>query len=544
MGAIAIGVNTRFRSAELADVLGWTAAQVLVFAPRFRRIDFVEILEGADREALAALTAIVADDDEAQAPRSVCGKRVIAASRLFERGPHAATRAEPESGCIMFTTSGTTSKPKFVLHTQRSIVQHAVDTVRAFGYDEPGSTLMAVTPFAGVSGFGLPIAAAAAAAPLVFNPAFDAHETLKQIREHGVTHAHANHEILRRWFDIARSPEDFAGLKLANCGSGIAAAMPRAQALGVRLVSIYGSSELQARFSRQRPDLAPERALEAGGFPISAEARVRTSDPATGGVLPAGEKSELEVRAPSAMTGYFGDPAATARAMTADGYLRTGDFGWAREDGSFVLEGRMGDVLKLSGFMTSPAEIEALITKHQGIAGCQVVGIATERGKKAVAFVRMRDGVHFDEPALRVLHADDGALQSASAHISHRRVSDDCRLERAESVENRAATDSQSALARRMRGKMISHAWAALLIGFAAQAAVAQERTAPESYPRSRFASSCRTHPAAPPISSLASSDRSWACPFSRRTRSQLGADDAVGARAVIDEHRLAPAAR
>lgn len=400
LGAIAIGVNARFRSAELGDVLGRSAARVLVLSPRFHRIDFIDILQNVERQALAALTTIVMHDEEGEAPAAIGGTPVLSASRLLQCAPHAGVHAHPDAGCIMFTSSGTTSKPKFVLHSQRSIVQHACDTARAFGYDEPDSTVMAVTPFSGVSGFGLPVAALAAGAPLVFSPAFDEESSLADIREHRVTHTHANHEILRRWLAAARGPEDFGVLKLVNCGSGIAGVAPRAQAVGVPLLSIYGSSELQARFSRQRPDIAPERALEAGGFPVSTAARLRTSDPETGRLLQTGEKGELEALAPSAMMAYFGDAAATSRAITAEGYVRTGDFGWTRADGSFVLEGRMGDVLKLSGFMTSPAEIEAMIASHPGVAGCQVVGVATERGTRAAAFVVPADGAPFDEAEL------------------------------------------------------------------------------------------------------------------------------------------------
>jgi fatty-acyl-CoA synthase len=400
LGAIAVGINTRFRSAELADVLGRTEAKLLVFSPRLGRINFLGILQDTDCAALSSLTAIVADDEESLVSESVCGKPVVRARRLLERPQHDSTLVNPEAGCVLFTTSGTTSRPKFVLHTQRSIVRHARDTAKAFGYDMPDARLMAVTPFSGVAGFGLPIAALAARAPLVFAPMFDTEASLEEIREHGVTHVHANHEIARRWLEAARGPEAFSTLKLVNCGSRIATLVSAAKALSVPLLSIYGSSELQARFSRQRPELAPERALEAGGFPIAAEAHVRTSDPETGRVLDIGKQGELEVKAPSAMSEYFGDAPATAKAMTTDGYVRTGDFGWTREDGSFVLEGRMGDVLKLSGFMTSPAEIETMISAHPAVAGCQVVGVATDRGDRAAAFVCIAEGAAFDEAAL------------------------------------------------------------------------------------------------------------------------------------------------
>ena len=70
---------------------------------------------------------------------------------------------------------------------------------------------------------------------------------------------------------------------------------------------------------------------------------------------------------------------------------------YTRVDGSFVLEARIGDVLKLSGFMVSPAEIEATLLQFAGIEQCQVVGVQSERGPRAVAFVRCAG--NFDEAA-------------------------------------------------------------------------------------------------------------------------------------------------
>lgn len=401
LGATAVAVNTRFRSGELADVLDRSGARALVLWLDFPRVDAREILSGIAPDALRALKTIVSHAEGTALPTSLRGIPVLDAAALFANGTCDADHATAESGSVMFTTSGTTSRPKLVLHTQRSLVCHARETVAAFGYGTPAATLMAVTPFCGVAGFGLPLAAVAAGRPIVFAPVFDEQQTLADIRTHAVTHTHANHEIVRRWLAIARGAEDFATLRLVNCGSRIATVLDEADRLGLPLVSIYGSSELQARFSRQRPGSAPDRRVEAGGFPISPDASIRARDPDTGRVLPHGEKGALEVRAPSMLAGYFADAEATARAIGADGFLNTGDFGWTRDDGSFVLEGRMGDVLKLSGFMTSPAEIEAMIAAHPTVAACQVVGVMTERGQAAVAFVQSRPGAAFDEPALR-----------------------------------------------------------------------------------------------------------------------------------------------
>lgn len=399
LGAAVVAVNTRFRSAELGDILARSGSQLLVFIDKFRSIDFVAILRAVDSACLRDLKNIVlVSGNTAEMPAALCGVPVTSASALAQ--PRVVMDdGTAGAGCVMFTTSGTTSRPKLVLHTQRSITHHARETARTLGYDQPGSVIKVVTPLCGVSGFGMPFAAIAARAPCVLPSTFDAQESLGLIRQHGVTHVHANHEIIRRWLETARDDNDFASVKSVNCGSGISGVYERAAARGIEVLSIYGSSELQARFSRQRPDLQPERRFEAGGYPLSAQASVRVADIESGRLLPHGEKGELQIRAPSQMQAYFGDAAATARGLTEDGFVRTGDCGYTRDDGSFVLEARMGDVLKLSGFMVSPAEIEALLLTHPGVAQCQVVGVPSDRGPIAVAFVRM-DGA-FDETALR-----------------------------------------------------------------------------------------------------------------------------------------------
>jgi len=397
IGAIVVAVNTRFKAAELGDILGRSGAKLLVYWPQFRGIDFTGILEGVERACLGDLRHLVAYNEGGVLPRSACGLPITPSEALPRVGNDVPPAGRADDGCVMFTTSGTTSKPKLVLHAQQSIATHAIATAQALGYDAPGTVIKAVTPLCGVSGFGMPLAALAARAPCVLTPVFDARDSLDLIRAQRVTHIHANHEIIRRWLDAVTDRDDLSSLRAVNCGSGIAAVYERAAAHGIALQSIYGSSELQARFSRQQAASAPQRRLEAGGFPLSPQAAVRAVDIDSGRVLPHGEKGELQVRAPSQMHAYFDDTQASARAFTDDGFVRTGDCGTTRADGSFVHEARIGDVLKLSGFLVSPAEIEAALLRHPGVEQCQVVGVPTERGARAVAFVRCAGD--FDEAA-------------------------------------------------------------------------------------------------------------------------------------------------
>jgi fatty-acyl-CoA synthase len=160
-------------------------------------------------------------------------------------------------------------------------------------------------------------------------------------------------------------------------------------------------SEVQALFARQR-DQAPAGVRgKPGGFPVGEDYEVRVRDPDNDRLLAAGESGELEFRGPSLMAGYFGDDAATHAAVSADGWVKSGDLGRLVGDGSFLFESRIGDVLRLGGFLVAPSEIEAHIQLLPGIEGCQVVGARGAGGLKVVAFVTLRPGAAFDEAAVK-----------------------------------------------------------------------------------------------------------------------------------------------
>ena len=92
---------------------------------------------------------------------------------------------------------------------------------------------------------------------------------------------------------------------------------------------------------------------------------------------------------------------ATAESFTEDGYLRTGDLAELTEDGRFIYLQRMGDVLRLGGFLVSPAEIEAHLINHDDVIDSQVVGIKLDDGtQRAVGFVIPRDMADFEEGTL------------------------------------------------------------------------------------------------------------------------------------------------
>jgi fatty-acyl-CoA synthase len=95
----------------------------------------------------------------------------------------------------------------------------------------------------------------------------------------------------------------------------------------------------------------------------------------------------------------YGNEKATAEAMTPDGYVRTGDLAELDEHGGFTFLSRMGDVLRLSGFLVNPLEIETHLRKLPGIEGCQAIAVPRPDGVRCVAFVILSSGVALDEAA-------------------------------------------------------------------------------------------------------------------------------------------------
>ena len=118
------------------------------------------------------------------------------------------------------------------------------------------------------------------------------------------------------------------------------------------------------------------------------DTEARLVDPATGADLPAGSTGELWIRGPQVMAGYLGNPAATAATIDDDGWLHTGDLGTVHADGEVFVVDRVKELIKVSGFQVPPAELEALLVTHPGVADAGVVGRPDERtGERPVAFV-------------------------------------------------------------------------------------------------------------------------------------------------------------
>ncbi len=413
LGITVVSMNTRFRSREVGDLISRGKCQWLVIWPTFKGLPFQQILDDVEPELLQGLRGVmVVEDGHARGersgaiPASVKGeppalpetmRELIPGVPAFSHGAAAhadALMQVPMPGgdayALVYTTSGTTSQSKLVVHDQQTLIRHGEWVCRYFDIG-PDDAVLLGAPLCGAFGFSTALGGLAAGAPLVSSPILNPAECAKQIRQFKVTHTFANNELLSLVLDAAGEEErPFPSLRVAGFASfapSLDDLPQRAERAGITLVGLYGSSELQALTAGQSPTAPLEERQLAGGRLTSPDARVRARDVETGEILPHGEIGEIEICTPSLMKGYLDNPEATEKAIDAEGYFRTGDLGHTTDDRGFVFHARRGDFLRLGGFLVNPLEIENFMETLPGVANCQVVGVAHGGKTVPVAFV-------------------------------------------------------------------------------------------------------------------------------------------------------------
>lgn len=380
IGAIALLVNTRFRSRELEDLIERGQASHLIYWPGFKGIAFDQILADISTQARQRLqSTITLSELEAAITRD-----------------WPVTPPHGDHGTLTFTTSGTTSLPKFVLHTESVVLRHADAIASAFGYDND-TCVLASAPFCGAFGFATLIGGLFTGHPVVCEPVSTADSLLTLVRQHNVTHTYANNALILQMLKASHDHSDFASCKLFGFASFAPAQdelFELARQANLPLTGLYGSSELIALTAAQptHPSQGDTSVrLQPGGRLVHESARVRARDPETGRLVNNGESGEIEILSPSHMAGYLDQAEPTRKAFTEDGYFRTGDLGWCVSECQFVFQARMGDSLRLGGFLVNPAEIETVVESLPGVSACQVVAADLSAKSVAVAFVLLQD---------------------------------------------------------------------------------------------------------------------------------------------------------
>lgn len=404
LGVVVVAVNTRFRDNEVGQLLELGQCRWLAVWPAFKDLPFAETLAALDVRALHRLQGVIVVGPSAALRSRMPGLPALdyhakpATANLDHLAPVPDT-----AGALVYTTSGTTSAPKLVLHRQSGLIAHGASAAAAYGIAADSVVLLAA-PLCGAFGFSTAVSALAAGATIVSSPVFQAARTARQIVDYRVSHTFANNEFIDLLLRaVPGQAQPFPSLRYVGFASFAPALddlQERAQQAGLPIAGLYGSSELQALVAGQRLDAPWAQRRQAGGTLAAPEARVRAVDPDSGQPLPHHTPGLIEIRAPSIMAEYLGNPDAMRKAFTIDGYFRTGDLGFTLDERRFVFQGRQGDFLRLGGFLVNPVEIESFIERLDNVQACQVVGTTVAGKLVPVAFVIARPGQGIDEPTI------------------------------------------------------------------------------------------------------------------------------------------------
>ncbi|MFT7474728.1 MAG: long-chain acyl-CoA synthetase [Verrucomicrobiales bacterium] len=289
---------------------------------------------------------------------------------------------------FMMLTSGVSGNAKVAMLTHGNLewAQLAV-TENAEGGLVADDVTLGCLPFAHIFGLNtILLTSLRVGATLVVQRRFDVDDSLRLVKEHGVTVLAGAPPMWRRWSLIDADQDTFDSVRLAISG---AAALPIDVFNDMferhRLVveEGYGLTETSPVLTTSRGFAV--RAGSVGKVIDGVEMLLVEQD---GTPVEIGDAGEIVVRGPGIFAGYFDDAEASGQVLTADGWFWTGDVGVFDDDGYLFLVDRVKDIIIVSGFNVYPAEVENVLIEHANVRGAVVVGGANlETGETVIAHV-------------------------------------------------------------------------------------------------------------------------------------------------------------
>ncbi|MEV2217095.1 4-coumarate--CoA ligase family protein [Streptomyces sp. NPDC050997] len=292
-------------------------------------------------------------------------------------------------------SSGTTGIPKGVMLTHRQIATNLAQLEPVLS-NGPGDRILAVLPFFHIYGLtALMNGPLRNGATVVVLPRFDLETFLAAIQNHRITGLYVAPPIV---LALAKHPlvaqYDLSSLKyIVSAAAPLDARLAAAcsQRLGLPPVGqAYGMTELSPgthvvplNAMRTAPPGTVGRLIPGTEMRIiSLDGPGNDPDNDLGNDLGIDESGEILIRGPQVMKGYLGRPDDTAAMIDPDGWLHTGDVGHVDADGWLFVVDRVKELIKYKGFQVAPAELEALLLTHPGIADAAVIGVYNEDGNE------------------------------------------------------------------------------------------------------------------------------------------------------------------
>ena len=396
-GGVLVPLNTRFKGAEAAYILRNAGARHLLTVRGFLGFDYPAMLGGEDLGALAQILLLRGEAVDGSAGRVVPLPTVGLTDFLAagERTDPAATSAraaavQPDDASDLIFTSGTTGHPKGAVSTHAQSLRTFGTWASIVGLGA-GDRYLIVNPFFHTFGYKAGILACLmAGATVVPEPVFDATAVLRRIETERISVLPGPPTLYQTLLaHTDRAKHDLSSLRLGVTGAAVVP-VELVHAMGDELgfttvLTAYGLTESCGTVTMCRRSDAPEIVAGTSGRAIPG---LEVRAVADGKEVPPGEPGEIVVRGYTVMSGYWGNPDATADAIDPDGWLHTGDIGVLDPEGNVKITDRVKDMYVVGGFNAYPAEIEAILRGHEGVAQAAVIGVPDERmGEVGWAYV-------------------------------------------------------------------------------------------------------------------------------------------------------------
>ncbi|MDT0575984.1 AMP-binding protein [Croceicoccus sp. F390] len=372
-----------YRDAEVRQMLQDCGARAIFSCGMHRGFDFAAMARRL-RDELPDLRHVFVVRPEAGEVHECDYARLLETGRDLPRHPAA---TDPDAVKMVLYTSGTTGRPKGVLHSHNTI-EHIVRSSYEHWGVRPGDTIIMPSPVTHISGYANGLEAPLICGTrVVLMERWDADTAIELIARHGVSGTVAATPFLVELAAAARlASTRLPSMRWFACGGAAVPAdlIPAANRAFDNMTAfrVFGASEVPLVTYGWPHD--EHLAATTDGKVVSYDVKIADDD---GTHLPAGVEGEILARGPSMMLGYANHEQ-SAEAIDDEGYFRTGDLGRLSADGALTVTGRKKDLIIRGGENISAAEIEDVLRSHPAVRDVSVVAMPHERlGEGVCAFV-------------------------------------------------------------------------------------------------------------------------------------------------------------
>jgi fatty-acyl-CoA synthase len=422
VGLVLVNINPAYRVAELEYALNKVGCKALVTMARFKTSDYLGMLRELAPELASASGPVQAARLPAlrhvvwiDAPEDTADEAGMQRfSALLAAGDAADARVATIGATLQATdpiniqfTSGTTGFPKGATLTHRNILNNGFFIGECMRLT-PADRLCIPVPLYHCFGMVLGnLACLTHGATIVYpNDGFDPLTVLQAVQDERCTALHGVPTMFIAELDHPR----FGEFDLSTLRTGIMAGSPCpvevmkrvVESMHLREITIaYGMTETSPVSCQSSTDTPLDKRVSTVGK-VQPHLEVKIVSPDSGAIVPPGTAGELCTRGYSVMHGYWEDPARTAEAIDAEGWMHTGDLATMDAQGYVNIVGRIKDMVIRGGENLYPREIEEFLYRHPGVQDVQVVGVPDAKyGEELCAWVIAKPGMAVDEQALR-----------------------------------------------------------------------------------------------------------------------------------------------